>query len=213
MICVRRSGSCFLLVIACLSGVACSLRRPVTTPARMIEPQLVEPPAPRTTASNAIPVRLLDTQARGHIGRRVLHQQPSGELTEDAVWQWASTPDRYLDMALRSEVASNAEVRIVDAGIATALAATLLVWDLESGGERRLVGAVEFQFTSIDRTVRTQVVRASEPVSTELPGNLATARCPFTPPSIGGSHAHSGRTQKGLAACCKLPQPIDDLTA
>ena len=64
---------------------------------------------------------------------------------------------------------------LVDAGIATALAATLLVWDLESAGERRLVGAVEFQFTGADRTVHTQVVRASEPVSTELPGNLATA--------------------------------------
>ena len=122
-----------------------------------------------------LPVRLLDTQARGHIGRRVLHQQPNGELIEDPVWQWASTPDRYLDMALRVEVASNSEVRIVDAGIATAVAATLLVWDLESAGERRLVGAVEFQFTGVDRTVRTQVVRASEPVSTELPGNLATA--------------------------------------
>ncbi len=175
MIRVLRSGSSLLLVIACLSGVACSLRRPVTTPARMIEPQMVEPPRQRTSATNGLPVRLLDTQARGHIGRRVLHQQPNGELIEDPVWQWASTPDRYLDMALRVEVASNAEVRIVDAGIATAVAATLLVWDLESAGERRLVGAVEFQFTGVDRTVHTQVVRASEPVSTELPGNLATA--------------------------------------
>ena len=41
--------------------------------------------------------------------------------------------------------------------------------------ETHLVGAVEFQFTGADRTVHTQVVRASEPVSAELPGNLATA--------------------------------------
>ena len=62
----------------------------------------------------------------------MLHQQPNGELTEDHVWRWSSPPDRYLDTALRLELASNPEVRLVDAGIAPALAATLLVWDLES---------------------------------------------------------------------------------
>jgi hypothetical protein len=175
MIRVLRSKSCLLLVIASLCGLACSLRRPATTPARMIEPQIPEPSIKGTSPSNAAPVRLLETQARGHIGRRVLHQQPNGELTEDAVWRWASTPDRYLDVALRAELASNSEVRLVDAGIATALAATLLVWELESAGETQLVGVVEFQFTGTDRVVHTQVVRASEPVSAELPGNLAAA--------------------------------------
>ena len=49
-----------------------------------------------SSAADARPVRLLDTQARGHIGRRVLHQQPEGELIEDPVWRWSSAPDRYL---------------------------------------------------------------------------------------------------------------------
>jgi hypothetical protein len=178
MIRMLRAWSCLLGTIACLGGVGCQLRRPATTPTRMIEPQLLEPqlaePAKSApTAPNAIPVRLLDTQARGHIGRRLLHQQPDGELTEDPVWRWSSAPDRYLDTALRLEVASNPDIRVVDFGRAPVLAATLLEWDLESAGGTRLVGAVEFQITAIDRVVHTQVTRASEPVSAELPGDLA----------------------------------------
>jgi hypothetical protein len=180
MIRVPRSGAYLLVTIVCLEGIGCQLRRPNTTPSRMIEPQLLEPqlsePATQVIkAPKASPVRLLDTQARGHIGRHVLHQQPNGELTEDAVWRWSSAPDRYLDTALRLEAASNPDVRLVDTGRAPALAATLLVWDLESAGETRLVGAVEFQVTGSDRVVHTQVVRTSEPVSAELPGNLAAA--------------------------------------
>jgi hypothetical protein len=175
---VLRSWSCLLGTIACLGGVGCQLRRPATTPTRMIEPQLLEPqlaePAKLVAkAANAIPVRLLDTQARGHIGRRVLYQQSDGELTEDSVWRWSSAPDRYLDTALRLEVASNPDIRLVDDGRAPALAATLLVWNLESAGGTRLVGAVEFQITGTDRVVRTQVARASESVSAELPGDMA----------------------------------------
>jgi len=144
----------------------------------MIEPQLLEPELPEagrqvTKAPNAASVRLLDTQARGHIGRRVLHQQPNGELTQDSVWLWSSAPDRYLNTALRLEVASRPDVRLVDADRAPWLAATLLVWDLESEGGTRFVGVVEFQITGTDRVLHTQVVRASEPVSTELPGDLA----------------------------------------
>jgi len=178
MIRVRRSWSCLVVTIACLGGVGCQLRRPATTPTRMIEPQLLEPqlaePAKLVAkAASAIPVRLLDTQARGHIGRRVLYQQSDGELTEDSVWRWSSAPDRYLDTALRLEVASNPGIRLVDDGRAPALAATLLVWNLESAGGTRLVGAVEFQITGTDRVVRTLVARASEPVSAELPGDMA----------------------------------------
>ena len=175
MIRATRAGFGLLLTIACLGGVACRLHRPATISARMIEPQLLEPAKQGTSAPNAAPMRLLDTQARAHIGRRVLHQQPNGELMEDPVWRWSSAPDRYLDTALRLELASNPEVRLVDSGSAPALAATLLVWDLESAGEKRLVGAVEFQLTGTDRAVHTRVVRASEPVSAELPGNLAAA--------------------------------------
>ena len=182
MIRVPRSGAHLLVTMVCLGGIGCQLRLrpPNTTPSRMIEPQLLEPQLPEpatqvTKAPDATSVRLLDTQARGHIGRRVLHQQPNGELTEDAVWRWSSAPDRYLDTALRLEAASSPNVRLVDTGRAPALAATLLVWDLESAGETRLVGAVEFQVIGTDRVVHTQVVRNSEPVSAELPGDLAAA--------------------------------------
>ena len=96
----------------------------------MLEPQLPQPATQVSKAPNATSVRLLDTQARGHIGRRVLHQKPNGELTQDAVWQWSTAPDRYLDTALRLEVESSPDVSLVDTGRAPALAGTLLVWDL-----------------------------------------------------------------------------------
>ena len=180
MIRAARLGFCLLLAIACLGAASCRLRRAETTPVRMIEPQLLEPQIPDPVrqvpkAPNAASVRLLDTQARGHIGRRVLHKQPDGELTEDSVWRWSSAPDRYLDTALRIEAASSPDIRLVDAGHSTALAATLLVWDLEYAGGTQLVGAVEFQITGTDRAVHTQVVRASEPVSADLPGDLAAS--------------------------------------
>lgn len=184
MIRVPRSGAYLLVTMVCLGGIGCQLRRPDTTPSRTIEPQVLEPQLPeRTTpvikAPNAASVRLLDTQARGHIGRPMLHKKSNGELTEDSVWRWSSAPDRYLDTALRLEGASSPDVRLVDASHAPALAATLLVWDLESAGEpageTRLVGAVEFQVTGIDRVVHTHVVRSSEQVSAQLPGDLAAA--------------------------------------
>jgi hypothetical protein len=146
----------------------------------MIEPQLLSPQPTESVkqvakAPNASPIRLLDTQARGDIGRRVLHQLANGELTEDSVWRWASFPSQYLDTALRLEVASNPDLRLVDSASAPAVAATLLVWDLESSGETKLVGVVEFQIRGADGVVNTKVVRASEQVSAELPGNLADA--------------------------------------
>jgi hypothetical protein len=144
----------------------------------MLEPQLLEP-APSASAgqprsSAATPIRLLDTQARSHIGRALLHQRAGGELSEDSIWRWSSTPDRYLDSALRLALASSPDVRLVDAGNAPAMAVTLLVWQLESAGTQ-LVGAVELSVTAADRSVRTQMIRRSEPVSAELPGNLAAA--------------------------------------
>ena len=178
MIPVPRAWSCLLGTIACLGGFGCQLHRPATTLTRTIEPQMLEPqlaePAKLVPkAPNAMSIRLLETQARGHIGRHLLHQQADGELTEDPVWRWSSAPDRYLDTALRLEVASNPNLRLVDVSHTTVLAATLLVWNLESVGERRLVGAVEFQITGTDRVVRTKMARASQPVSAELPGDLA----------------------------------------
>ena len=143
----------------------------------MLEPQLRadSEPARQASAANAAPIRLLDTQARGHIGRRLLYQQPTGELTEDPAWRWSSPPDRYLDTALRLELASSPGLRLVDAASAPALAANLVAWHLESADGSRLVGAVEFQFTRTDRGVHTYIVRASEPISADLPGDLAAA--------------------------------------
>ena len=126
-------------------------------------------------SDKAMPVRLLDTQARGHIGRSLLHRKPNGELTEDSVWRWSSTPGAYLDTALRLEVASTPSLSLVDTDRAPALAATLLVWDLESEGGHRLVGTVDFQITRTDRVLHSHLVSASEPVSAELPGDLAAA--------------------------------------
>jgi len=146
----------------------------------MIEPQLLEPHQSErasqvSKASNSTPVRLVDTQTRGYIGHQLLRQQPNGELNEDAVWRWSSAPDRYLDTALRLEVASSPDVRFVDTSNATVLAATLLAWNLQSVGGTRLVGAVEFQVTGTDRVIHTLLVRNSEPVSAELPGDLPAA--------------------------------------
>jgi hypothetical protein len=170
-----------LLLIMCAAGAACQLKRPDTPAGRMIEPQLPqlidpqasEPATQRTDNATASPVRLLDTQARAHIGRRILHQEPDGELTADAVWWWSSAPDRYLDTALRLELASSPVWRPVESASAPVLAATLLSWQLESAGGTRLLGAVEFRFTAADRGVHTVVVRQSEPVSGDLPGDLA----------------------------------------
>ena len=175
-----RVGVLLLLTIGCLVGVGCRLRRPNITPGRMIEPQLLDPQVPEpviqaTKVPNAASVRLLDTEARGHIGRHLLRQQPNGELIEDVVWRWSSAPDRYLDTALRLAAASSPDLRLVDSSRAPTLSATLLVWELDSAAGTRLVGAVEFQVTGIDRLVHTRVVRINEPVSEELPGDLAVA--------------------------------------
>ena len=169
-----------LLMFASLALVACQLHRPTTAPNRVLEPQLLEPqlaerPGAVAKSPNAASIRLLSTESRGNIGRRVLHRQPNGELIEDPVWRWSTTPDRYLDTALRLEVASSLKLRLVDADDVPALAANLLAWNLESSGGTRVVGAVEFQLTGTDRLIQTQIVRGSESVSGELPGDLAAA--------------------------------------
>ena len=127
----RASALC-LLVAACLTG-ACRPQRPEAAPTRMIEPRLAGPAGVVVDAPNATSVRLLETLGRAHIGRRVLHQHPDGELTEDPIWRWASTPDRYLDSALRFAVASNPDIRLVDVSSAPSLAVTVVAWQLESG--------------------------------------------------------------------------------
>ena len=170
-----RSAGLSLAAAAVTIGVGCALPRPTTVPGRMIEPQLVEPAREAPVAATPMLVRLLETQARAHIGRRLLHRQPDGELTEDPVWHWSSAPDRYLDTALRLEMGASPNVRLVDVASAPVMVATLLEWQVEYGSETKLVGAVEVRFTGIDHAVRTQVIRATEPVSGKLPGTLAAA--------------------------------------
>lgn len=154
-------------------SVACQLRRPDTVTTRMIEPQLsVGPPA--VAADKAASVRLLDTHARGHIGRPILHLRPDGELVTDPVWRWSSAPDRYLDTALRLAIASSPNVRLVDTAGAPALALTLVAWHLETGAsDTRLVGAIQIQLTGTNGVVREEIIRDTELVSNPLPGDLA----------------------------------------
>ena len=172
-----------LLAAVGAGGSACRLRRPDVIAARMIEPQLIEPASqPSTSATRrgnggaeAVPIRLLETQARSHIGRRLLHQAPDGELVEDAVWRWSSAPPRYLDSALHLAFASSPDVLLVDSGDAEAMSVTLITWHLETASSVQLVGAVEVVVTTADRIVQSHLIRRSEPVSSELPGNLAAA--------------------------------------
>jgi len=141
----------------------------------MIEPRLIEPAAVAADAPNARSVRLLETQSRGHIGRRLLHQQAGGEVTEDPVWLWASTPDRYLDSALRYAIGASSDIRLVDLRSAPSLAVTLVTWQIEAAPSPRLVGAVEVQVTTTDRAVHSEIIRAEEPTAADLPGDLAAA--------------------------------------
>jgi len=177
---MARICSCVLLMVARLALFGCQLHRPATAPNRVLEPQLLEPPLvedPRqvTKNPNAASIRLLSAESRGNLGRRLLHRQPGGELVEDPVWLWSTHPNRYLDTALRIEIASSSNLRLVDADDVPTLAPNLLAWNLESSGGTRLVAAVEFELTGTDRVIHTQIVRGSESVSGELPGDLAAA--------------------------------------
>jgi hypothetical protein len=70
-------------------------------------------------------------------------------------------------------LSSNRDLRLVDSRSAPALAVTLLAFQLESGASHQLVGAVEVQVIGVDRVINTEVIRAGEPLSAELPGNLS----------------------------------------
>jgi hypothetical protein len=180
---VHRVSITLLVLLAGLVAGGCQLKRPDVMPSRMIEPRLVDfgsqpsssVAGQRVVQADARPIRLLQTEARAHIGRRLLHQEPDGELVEDPIWRWSSAPARYLDSVMRSVFSSSPEVRLVDSGNATAMAVTLITWQLESASGVHLAGAIELVITSPDRSVQAQVIRASEPVSSELPGDLADA--------------------------------------
>ena len=164
-----------LVAIALAGSLGCQLKRPDTVQTRMVEPQMEAPAKRPVAALNVQYVRLLDTQARAHIGRRVLRQEADGELVEDAVWRWSSAPDRYLDTALRLELTSRPDVRLVDSANTAALAVTLIAWHLDSASTPQLVGVVQVQLTAVDRSVREELIKETEPVSDGLPGNLGIA--------------------------------------
>jgi hypothetical protein len=180
----QSTAAALLWILACGAGLGCQLKRPDVIAVRMIEPLLIEPagqPTPAASsnsdrrAADGMAVRLLETQARDHIGRRLLHQEANGELVEDGAWRWSSAPARYLESALRIAFESTPGVRLVDSGNVAAMAVTLTAWHLESTDRVRLIGAVELVVTGSDRTVHDHVIRGSEPVSSELPGDLAAA--------------------------------------
>ena len=171
-----RLACCFLICSAGVAGTACQLPRPKTTPARTLEPLLVAPSQGSPSSPDAIPVRLLQTQARGHIARRLLRERPDGELAEDPVWRWTTSPHIYLDTAMRMALSSTPGVRLVDSADAAGLTVTLIAWQLAgTGTQPALAGGLEVVLVGRDRVVRTQVLRDSEPVSAELPGTLAAA--------------------------------------
>jgi hypothetical protein len=162
-----------------LGATGCRLRRPDVVSVRTIEPRLLDPQFEKTRdvtkPPDASPLRLLDTNSPRSMGRHVVQQQGNGELLMDPVWRWSAPPERYLDIALRLQLQESANMRLVDSSGVPTLAATFLVWDLESKEGTQLVGAVEFQLTWSDRAVDTQLVRDSEPVSAEKPGDLSLA--------------------------------------
>jgi hypothetical protein len=184
---VYRSTIALVVLLAAVgAGGSCRLRRPDVIAARMIEPQLIEPASqPSTSATRlgnggaeAVPIRLLETQARSHIGRRLLHQAPDGELVEDAVWRWSSAPPRYLDSALHLAFASSPDVLLVDSGDAEAMSVTLITWHLETASSVHLVGAVEVVVTTADRMVQSHLIRRSD---------QSPQTCPVTsPPRLDG---------------------------
>ena len=48
-------------------------------------------------------------------------------------------------------------------------------WQIEASPSPRLVGAVEFQATTTDGSVHSEIVRAEEPITEDLPGDVAAA--------------------------------------
>jgi hypothetical protein len=172
---LRPARLIWLLALLACAGSACQLKRPDVLPVRMIEPQLSPLQASEARSGSAARVHLLDTQARGHIGRRILHQESNGELIEDPIWHWSSWPDRYLDSVLRLVFGSSPQIRLVDTAGVPTLAVTLTTWHLDTTGGTHLVGTIELAITTADRAVVTQVVRKVEPVSAELPGDLSPA--------------------------------------
>lgn len=179
---VTSRGRVAWLGVAILVGAACRLRPPDLEPPRMIEPDVhqtrVTPAGAAGTAGSGatFDLRLTDTHARGHIGRRLLHRAPGGELLEDEIWRWSSAPDRYLDSTLRLAFADQPSLRLVDAAGVPAISVTLVEWYLDPAVGGQLVGAVELQLDDNRRGVRTELIRGQEALTAgDMPGDLSAA--------------------------------------
>jgi hypothetical protein len=135
----------------------------------MIEPRLVEPWVQAALAANAAPLRLIETQAIAHLGRRLLTGSQRRARRGSAMAMVV------LARSIPGLGASNPDLRLVDSRNSPALAVTLLAFQLESGGSYQLVGTVEVQVIGADHVIDTDVIRATESLSAELPGNLADA--------------------------------------
>src|SRR4029079_17461500 len=98
--------------------------------------------------------------------------------SEDPVWLWTTTPDRYVDSALRYAIASNPDIRLVDIRGAPTVRLTLVSWEIDAARSPRMVGAVEVQVTTVERAIHSEMIRGEEPIAADLPGDLAAAAGP-----------------------------------
>jgi hypothetical protein len=110
------------------------------------------------------------------IGYSILRRTAAGELRQDPEWSWSARPHTYLGTALYQAAAADPSIRFADSSDAFGLRAIFLSCYLEEMGEgQRLLASVELRVTGPDQAVSSQVLTAEEPVSGELPGNLAEA--------------------------------------
>jgi hypothetical protein len=167
-----------LIAIALPGGTACRLRPPQTTPVRMIEPLLVEPPMQERALLEPNPSGCWTPSTRTH---RSSCASPTadGELVEDAIWRWSSAPIGIWTRRCISHWRRAPTYVMSMLPTPQPFRSLCWAWHLESAGETRLVGAIELQLTTNDRVVHTHVVRDSESVSAELPGDLAAAAAAF----------------------------------
>jgi hypothetical protein len=171
-----RAATLLVATIVCLGATGCRLRRPDAVAIRTIEPQLLEPQIEKPEQVTKAPTRRPDlvlVNAQGNMGRHVVRQQANGELITDPVWRWSAP----LSGIWTWRYACNwkqARMRLVGQAVPQPWP-RLSSWNLESREGTQLVGAVEFQVTWTDRAVNTQLVRDSEPVLAEKPGDLPLA--------------------------------------
>jgi ABC-type uncharacterized transport system auxiliary subunit len=161
------------LLVPCLLLGGCLLDRPAGTPVHLVDPR-PPAPAPAVPLTDALPVRVVPTAARGHIDGRILVRRGDGGLARLDDLRWSAPPDRHLDAAWRVAVEAEPRLRAVDSdGVATA-ALELTVCELVSSG-RELRLAVSLTVVRADGQVAIRPLQATAPVAGESAGPLAEA--------------------------------------